>query len=66
MNYLTTDEMAELWNISPRRITKLCNEGRVEGAEFKGRIWLIPADAEKPEVQKRGRKPQRGELDGSK
>lgn len=24
-----------------------CKEGRIEGAFLKGRMWLIPADAEK-------------------
>lgn len=48
MEYLTTAEAAKKWNISTRRITILCNEGRVEGAVKKGRIWLIPDVASKP------------------
>lgn len=32
MEYATTNEMAEKRGITSRRITKLCNEGRVEGA----------------------------------
>lgn len=48
MEYLTTAEAAKKWNISTRRITILCNEGRVEGAVKKGRIWLIPDAASKP------------------
>lgn len=48
MEYLTTAEAAKKWNISTRRITILCNEGRVEGAVKKGRIWLIPDAALKP------------------
>jgi len=52
MEYLTVKEIAEKWGISGRRVNLLCNEGRVEGAEKKGFMWLIPKDAEKP-VDKR-------------
>lgn len=48
MEYLTTVEMSKRWNISSRRIGVLCTEGRIEGVVKKGKMWLIPADAEKP------------------
>lgn len=48
MEYLTTVEMSEKWNITSRRIGVLCTKGRVEGAIKKGKTWLIPADATKP------------------
>lgn len=48
MEYLTTSEAAEKWNISRRRVTVYCDEGRIAGAIRKGVMWLIPADAEKP------------------
>lgn len=48
MEYLTTIEAAEKWNISRRRVTVYCDEGRITGAIRKGVMWLIPADAEKP------------------
>lgn len=48
MEYLTTVEMSEIWNISSRRIGVLCAEGRVNGAIKKGKTWLIPVDAKKP------------------
>ena len=48
MEYLTTSEAAEKWNISRRRVTVYCDEGRIDGAIRKGVMWLIPADAEKP------------------
>ena len=63
MNYSTTEEISKKWDISTRRITTLCNEGRIAGAEFKGGIWLIPCDAEKPQSLKRGRRPERGIAD---
>ena len=53
MDYLTSAEFAEKWNISRRRVTKLCTEERIKGAILKGNTWLIPADAEKPEDPRR-------------
>lgn len=49
MDFLTTKEMSEIWNISTRRISLLCSQGRIEGAVKKGKTWLIPKDAKKPE-----------------
>lgn len=48
MNYLTTSEMALKWNISRRRVSTLCSDGRIKGAILKGKTWLIPENAEKP------------------
>lgn len=48
MEYLTTVEMSKKWNISSRRIITLCIEGRIDGVIKKGKMWLIPADAQKP------------------
>ena len=56
MDLLTTSEMAEQWNISRRRVTTLCSEGRIEGAILRGNTWLIPEDAKKPEDPRRVRK----------
>lgn len=49
MELLTTTEMAERWHISRRRISTLCKEGRVDGAVLKGKTWLIPDNARKPD-----------------
>jgi len=56
MELLTTTEMAEKWNITRRRVTTLCREGRIEGAILKGNTWLIPEDTKKPEDPRRIRK----------
>ena len=45
-------EASEKWNISERRIRRLIQDGRIEGAEKIGTIWNIPDDATKP-VDKR-------------
>ena len=58
MEYLTSAECAEKWNISQRRVAICCKEGRIAGAVMRGRMWMIPSDAEKPEdprkIQKSG------------
>ena len=56
MELMTTTQMAEKWEISRRRVTTLCKEGRIEGAMLRGNTWLIPDDAEKPDVIRRVRK----------
>ena len=47
--YLTIDEVAKKWDISPRRVRTLCTSGRIPGAEKFGLAWAIPVDAKKPE-----------------
>lgn len=46
--YISTDEASQKWGITKRRITLLCNEGRIPGIIKIGRTWAIPKDAEKP------------------
>lgn len=52
MEYLTTSEVANKWGISQRRVSKLCKEGRVQGAILKGKTWLVPNNAPKPDDQR--------------
>lgn len=48
MKYLSTFEVAEKWGISHRRVSILCNQDRIPGAQRAGSRWIIPEDAEKP------------------
>ena len=48
MKYISTKEASEKWNISERRIQKLCEENRIEGVIRFSRVWAIPKDAKKP------------------
>ena len=48
MNYLSVAQTAEKWNMTPRRVQVLCNEGRIEGAQRVGNVWTIPENADKP------------------
>ena len=41
MEYLTTVELSERWNITSRRIGVLCAEGRIEGAIKKGKTSIM-------------------------
>lgn len=49
MQYLTTAEFSKKWNVSQRRVSLYCKNGRIPVAEYKGNMWLIPEDAIKPE-----------------
>lgn len=46
--YMTIKQVAEKWEVTPRRIQKLCVDGRIDGATKFGRDWAIPVDAVKP------------------
>ena len=48
MGYLTAKKFSEKWEISERRIIKLCSENRISGAIKDGMVWLIPEDTIKP------------------
>lgn len=50
--YMTAQEAAVLWNISVRRVQRLCKESRIEGIVNVNRVWLIPRNSKKP-VDKR-------------
>lgn len=47
-DYMTVQEAAKLWELSERRVQKLCSENRIEGVIHLSRVWLIPKDAKKP------------------
>lgn len=48
LDYISVHDAANKWDISERRIQKLCEENRIEGVIRFGRSWAIPKDAEKP------------------
>ena len=51
--YITVQEAAEKWNITPRQVQILCKNNRIVGATRMSRIWIIPENAEKPTNDKR-------------
>lgn len=52
-DFLSIKQTAAKWNISERRIQKLCTEGRVEGATKIGKSWIIPHGLKKPEDKRK-------------
>ena len=47
-DYLTPEEVAVLWKLSPRRVQSLCAAGKIPGAVRFGRDWMIPLNTKKP------------------
>lgn len=54
MDYITASEAAKKWDVSGRSITYHLKAGRIPGAVKKGKLWLIPADAERPADKRKG------------
>ncbi len=53
MEYMSTKEASAKWDISERRIQKLCEENRIPGVIRFSRVWAIPKDAQKPYDKRR-------------
>lgn len=66
IEYITTQEAADKWGITARRVQLLCSQGRIEGAVKKASVWLIPQEVEKPVDGRAGRKASRKKEDISK
>ncbi len=47
-DFMRVRDAAKLWQLTERRVTKLCKEGAIAGSKKQGRVWLIPSDAVKP------------------
>ena len=64
MDYMNAKEAADKWGLSVRRVQVLCEQGRVDGVERLGNVWLIPKSEEKPldgrtrEVKKQKQQPK--------
>ena len=48
MEILTVKDASAQWGISIRRVTALCEHGRIEGAIKASGVWILPANAKKP------------------
>ncbi|KXL52243.1 hypothetical protein CLNEO_24080 [Anaerotignum neopropionicum] len=53
MDYITAKEAAQKWGVSRRAIAYHLKVGRIPGAVKKGKLWLIPVDAERPADKRR-------------
>lgn len=56
MEYMTVQEAAEKWRVSPRLVQRLCVTGRIEGTQKFGGAWAIPAHTDRPEDLRRKKK----------
>ncbi len=55
MEYITTREAANKWNVTERRVQVLCKQGKIPGVSRLGWAWAIPKDAVKPRDHRKTR-----------
>ncbi len=55
MEYIKVSKAAEKWGISARRVRVLCAEGKIDGVVRKGKLYMIPENAQKPMDSRLGR-----------
>lgn len=48
MEYMSIRTASDKWQISQRRVQKLCKDNRITGARKFSHVWVLPAGAEKP------------------
>jgi len=46
--FMTIKEAAESWNLTERRVQKMCADGAIAGVQKFGKSWAIPRGAQKP------------------
>lgn len=47
-DYISVKEAAMRWDITERRVSTLCRDGKISGAKKRDKRWMIPADTKKP------------------
>ena len=57
MEYITVQEAAQNWGVSPRRVQYLCTNDRIKGAVKFGSVWRIPETAVLPNARKQTAEP---------
>jgi hypothetical protein len=48
LEWITAKEAGALWGITTRRVQVLCDNGKINGAQKLGNMWLIPKGTSKP------------------
>ena len=46
--FMTIKETAAQWNLTERRVQKMCADGRIDGVQRFGNSWAIPREAQRP------------------
>ncbi|MDO4568224.1 MAG: Fic family protein [Clostridia bacterium] len=49
MEYMRVAEAAQKWGLTARRVRVLCAENRIDGVTRRGKLYMIPVDAKKPD-----------------
>ena len=57
MEFITSKEAADKWNISERMVRSYCNQNRIPNAYLEFETWYIPESAEKPSRKLKKNKP---------
>lgn len=57
MEYITVQQAAQKWGVSPRRVQYLCVNDRIKGALRFGHVWRIPETAVLPNLRKQTAEP---------
>ncbi len=53
--YIDVKTAAKRWGFTEKKITRLCRDGRIEGAIKEGGLWQIPEEASKPIDGRKGK-----------
>ncbi len=61
--YISVKDAAKKWEISERRIQKLCEEERIDGVMRFGHSWMIPYNADKPSDRRKLKRTKGGGSD---
>jgi hypothetical protein len=48
MEYMITQETADLWGIKIRRVQSMCDSGTISAQRIGHRVWVIPKGTPKP------------------
>ena len=48
MEWITIQEAAKLWGITTRQVQYLCVDGKIDGVQRLGNMWVIPKGTPKP------------------
>ncbi len=48
MDYIKVSQAAEKWGLSTRRVRVLCAQGKIDGVIRRGKLYMIPTNAQKP------------------
>ena len=54
--YITVQEAAEKWGVTPRQVQILCKENHIKEDMRMSRIWIIPENANKPTGEKKAKR----------